>query len=184
MIFADPPYGREWIPLYKDLAKVASRVLKNGASLVINVGHCIIPDVIKYIESAGLMYWWPMAVRLSGPFNRSFDKGVTIKWKPLLWFVKGEKKSSVDYMSDYIESRTPEKVLHEWEQSTAEAAHVIARLTVENQVVFDPLLGSGTTAIAALNLGRKFIGFEKDKEKYEIAKGRISKCCKKAKEAI
>jgi site-specific DNA-methyltransferase (adenine-specific) len=87
-------------------------------------------------------------------------------------------------MSDCIESRTPEKVLNEWEQSTAEAEHVISRLTVENEVVFDPMLGSGTTSVAALNLDRKFIGFEKDKEKFEIAKGRISKCCEKAEEAI
>jgi len=184
LIFTDPPYGREWLPLYKDLAKVASRVLKSGASLVTNVGHCIIPDVIEHMESTGLMYWWPIAVKLMGPFNRSFDKGVSIKWKPLLWFVKGEKRIAVDFISDYIESRTPEKVLHEWEQGTEEAEHVISRLTVENEIVCDPLLGSGTTGVAALNLGRKFIGFEKDKEKFEIAKGRISKCCKKAKEAI
>jgi hypothetical protein len=173
LIFTDPPYGKEWLSLYKDLAKIASQVLRVGASLVTYVGHCLIPDVIMYMESVGLTYWWPMAIRLSGPFNRSYDKRVTIKWKPLLWFVKGEKSNAVDFMSDYIESRTPDKVLHEWEQSTAEAEHVISRLTVETQVVFDPMFGSGTTGIAALNLNRKFIGFEKDKEKFEIGNIRI-----------
>ena len=43
----------------------------------------------------------------------------------------------------------------------------------ENDVVFDPFIGSGTTAIAAMNTGRNFLGFEKDKEYYEIAKKRI-----------
>ena len=34
-------------------------------------------------------------------------------------------------------------------------------------------MGSGTTGIASLNLGRKFIGIEKKPETFEIAKIRI-----------
>jgi DNA modification methylase len=36
------------------------------------------------------------------------------------------------------------------------------------------MMGSGTTGIAALRLNRKFQGIEIDKEKFEIAKVRIS----------
>jgi site-specific DNA-methyltransferase (adenine-specific) len=42
-------------------------------------------------------------------------------------------------------------------------------------IVLDPFMGSGTTAIAALKLGRKFIGFEISKEYCEIANKRIEK---------
>lgn len=34
-------------------------------------------------------------------------------------------------------------------------------------------MGSGTTGIAAISLGRKFIGIEKDQEKFSIAKKRL-----------
>jgi DNA modification methylase len=34
-------------------------------------------------------------------------------------------------------------------------------------------MGSGTTGVAALNLGRRFIGIEKDPKYYKIAKDRI-----------
>ena len=39
--------------------------------------------------------------------------------------------------------------------------------------MLDPFLGSGTTAIAAINTKRNFIGFELNKEYFEIAKNRI-----------
>ena len=38
----------------------------------------------------------------------------------------------------------------------------------------DCFLGSGTTCVAAKELGRKYIGFEIDKDYYEIAKKRLN----------
>ena len=43
----------------------------------------------------------------------------------------------------------------------------------EGDLVFDPFLGSGTTGVAAKNLGRSFIGIELDPTYFQIAKGRI-----------
>jgi len=49
----------------------------------------------------------------------------------------------------------------------------IASWSEEKDVVFDPFIGSGTTAIAALNTGRKFIGFELDETYFNLANERI-----------
>ena len=43
----------------------------------------------------------------------------------------------------------------------------------KGSVVFDGFMGSATTAIAAINTNRKYIGFELDKEYFEIAQNRI-----------
>jgi site-specific DNA-methyltransferase (adenine-specific) len=43
----------------------------------------------------------------------------------------------------------------------------------EKDIVYDPFIGSGTTALACKNLKRKFIGSEINKEYYNIAKHRI-----------
>ena len=56
-----------------------------------------------------------------------------------------------------MESEPPDKQADEWQQSTVEAEHVIRGLTVENQIVLDPFMDSGTTGIAVLKLHRKFI---------------------------
>ena len=45
--------------------------------------------------------------------------------------------------------------------------------TYSDEVVLDPFMGSGTTALAALNAGRRFVGFEVSEEYREIARRRI-----------
>lgn len=42
-----------------------------------------------------------------------------------------------------------------------------------SKTILDPFMGSGTTGVAAVKLGRKFIGIEIDPKYYAIAKGRI-----------
>lgn len=49
------------------------------------------------------------------------------------------------------------------------ASRVVKLYTDEGDIVLDPFLGSGTTAIAAIKLNRKFIGIEKMKKYYDVA---------------
>tara|TARA_R100001015_G_C4595960_1_gene151166 strand:+ start:335 stop:1021 length:687 start_codon:yes stop_codon:yes gene_type:complete len=44
----------------------------------------------------------------------------------------------------------------------------------ESKTILDPFMGSGTTGVACINLGKKFIGIEKDPEYFDIACKRIS----------
>jgi DNA modification methylase len=44
----------------------------------------------------------------------------------------------------------------------------------ESNIILDPFMGSGTTAVAAQTLGKKFIGFDIDEEYCEIAQKRIN----------
>jgi site-specific DNA-methyltransferase (adenine-specific) len=41
--------------------------------------------------------------------------------------------------------------------------------TLEDDVVLDPFMGSGTTAIACINLGRRYVGMELQEEYYRLA---------------
>jgi DNA modification methylase len=54
------------------------------------------------------------------------------------------------------------------------ACELIAPFSDEGETILDPFMGSGTTGVAAVNLGRKFIGIEIEPKYFDIACKRIS----------
>lgn len=54
----------------------------------------------------------------------------------------------------------------------------VRQLPVDAQTVFDPFMGSGTTGVACVKLGRKFIGIEIDEKYFDIACRRIEEAYK------
>jgi 16S rRNA G966 N2-methylase RsmD len=175
LIFTDPPYDEKPVPLFKDLAKLAFRVLKENASIITYLPNAFIPTIINYMISAGLTYWWTLAVQLEYSFARHHQRQVVIKYKPLLWCVKGQKLVTPDYISDLIISHKPEKIFHSWEQSKIEAEHIFRILTVEGQQILDPFVGTGTAAVAAIKLNRRFLGIDIDPDALSSAKVNIQK---------
>ena len=51
--------------------------------------------------------------------------------------------------------------------------HLAASYSMPEHLVIDPFMGSGTTGVACMNLGRKFIGIEIEPKYFEIAVERI-----------
>ena len=63
--------------------------------------------------------------------------------------------------------------IHPTQKPVALFEYLIKTYTNEDDTVLDNCMGSGTTAIACLNTERNFIGFELNKEYFEIAQNRI-----------
>ena len=63
--------------------------------------------------------------------------------------------------------------LHPTQKPVALFEYLIKTYTNPGELVLDNCMGSGTTAIACMNTGRNFIGFEMDKGYYDIACKRI-----------
>jgi DNA modification methylase len=51
--------------------------------------------------------------------------------------------------------------------------YLVTLVCREGGTVLDPFMGSGTTGIACIRTGRKFIGIERDARYFEIAKQRL-----------
>lgn len=62
--------------------------------------------------------------------------------------------------------------IHPTQKPVALFEYLIKTFTEKGDVVLDNCIGSGTTAIACLNTERKYIGFEKNKEYFEMAETR------------
>lgn len=63
---------------------------------------------------------------------------------------------------------------HPTQKPVALFEYLIKTYTNEGEVVLDNCLGSGTTAVAAINTNRNFIGIERESEYVAIAKQRIT----------
>jgi 16S rRNA G966 N2-methylase RsmD len=170
LIFTDPPYDEDSVPLYDDLAQFAARVLEPGGSLLCYTGHHALPEVLS-LMMPHLRYWWYCACVHAGGNRRLPGKYVFVGWKPILWFVK-ERRGTDDYVSDTVSSER-DKEHHDWGQGLGEAQYYIERLTLKGGLVIDPFCGGGTTALAAKGLGRRWLSFEIDPKVAARARARL-----------
>ena len=74
--------------------------------------------------------------------------------------VKGNVAEKEDYSN-----QIPEKII----------SNIIKIVANENDIIFDPFMGSGTTPAVASKLGYKYIGTDISKKAYNITKKRLSK---------
>jgi hypothetical protein len=166
LLFTDPPYAKEFYPLYGALAELGSRVLKVGGSLVAYAPTYALADILPLMVPH-LRYWNEIIVEHTGQLSRLSYFRTIVKAKALLWFVKGRYEGR--WVSNLIRSRPPDKQAHEWAQSPVEATDCIKRLTPPAGIVVDPMCGSGTTLRAALFLGRRTLGCEIDPHRSKVA---------------
>ncbi len=173
-IITDPPYGREALPVYSELGALAKVVLKPGGSLVVMTGQSYRPEVERSLE-AHLTYHWELSYYTpGGQAVQLWERKVITFWKPLLWYVKGEYQGK--WVGDVPKTvvNDNDKRFHKWGQSESGMADIINRFTEPGQVILDPFLGGGTTAVVAVSMGRCFIGADRDPEAIRITSERLS----------
>lgn len=84
---------------------------------------------------------------------------------------RGKYPSSVQF--EKIVHTANSNRLHPTQKPVALMEYLIKTYTNEGETVLDFTMGSGTTGVACKNLGRSFIGIEKDAEYYQLASDRI-----------
>ena len=76
--------------------------------------------------------------------------------------------------SDVLEAKYTGNPLHPTQKSVASLTPLIEAYSEPGDVVLDPFAGSGTTAVAARQLGRQYIAIEKDPVYFEAASNRLA----------
>jgi predicted RNA methylase len=172
IIITDPPYGREHLHLYDALAEFAAHALKESGLCVVMCGVGCLP---KAIEALGryLNYVWALSYETPGRHSKLFPLRIINGWKPILYFVKGKLPDDAPWVFDVIKSPQPEKTDHEWQQNLEAFTELVKRFTHSGMVVCDPFCGTGTTGVAALANGCRFVGLDADREVLEVAQKRL-----------
>ena len=86
--------------------------------------------------------------------------------------------------SDVLDFHLTEKRSHPTQKPLSLIEYLVKVYTNPSDIILDNCIGSGTTAIASINTGRNFIGFEMDKTYYQIACDRIREALREPKLAI
>ena len=102
--------------------------------------------------------------------------GVQVGFHQLLWFTKGKRRSTVSVCDCVGGGGRGNKITeHKWAQAEAPARYYIGKLSRKGSLIADPFFGSGTTGVAALKAGRRFVGFEINPETAAKAEARITR---------
>ena len=117
-------------------------------------GHTPIHSYTKYVDTQN-------NTEIYGRMDREISGGGETDRYP---------RSVITFASDKQTS-----CLHSTQKPLALCEYMIKTYTNEGELVLDSCIGSGTTAVSCVNTGRNYIGFEKDKEYFDIAKKRIRK---------
>jgi site-specific DNA-methyltransferase (adenine-specific) len=170
-IITDPPYPKEYLPLWDELGRFAAQNLKIGGVLLAMTPAPYLPQIIEML-GAHLTYQWILACELPGSSASVIQSGVrNVLWKPILVYRNGGEPVNIG--SDLFRNTERDKAFHEWGQGVSGYEWQVQNFTQPNEIVCDPFLGGGTTAVAALKHGRRFVGFDVDAANVAVSKGRI-----------
>ena len=172
LVFTDPPYAKKYLWCYKWLAQESVRVLKPGGLCVTLCGHFYVLQAAQ-----GMMqhmdYFWLGGMIHRGPHSAICPRQMWASWKPMLWFVKPGAKTIKKWTFDMWTSRSADKRFHTWGQPESHAAYYISRLSLPDEIVWEPFCGGGTVPSACKRLGRQYLAFEIEEEMGEIARERV-----------
>ena len=185
LVLTDPPYGKQWsrgengIGLLKKLntkyedvkwdSEIPSKeyfdeMLRVGKNVIVFGGNYF----TDYLPASNCWLVWDKL----GNFPKSKDSPFAhceLVWtnfnktvKKYTWRVQGFIKDSKD------------KRFHPTQKPTELIEEILTDFSVVGDLVLDCFMGSGTTGVASLKLGRRFIGIELDEKYFGIAKERCS----------
>ena len=158
-IITDPPYGKEYLHLLRELAVLADRILKPDGVMAVLYGQTYLPEAIA--QMTGFRpYRWTACYLTEGNAYVSHARKLQSKWKPLLIYGSGEQRFNDLFRSTDSDGAAKEN--HKWGQDLAAFQSIIGALTNPGAMIVDPFAGGGTTLVAAKALGRNAIGSEID----------------------
>lgn len=199
LILTDPPYGidflstwtdnhdkiendkmSDWLPLMKDFLIEAKRILTDtgccccccGGGGKKPVTALFTIEAIKHFHLIQTLVWRKF-IGLGWRYRPSYENILILsKSKDKYNFYDTSKKCS--NVIESINQDIPQEGEHPTKKPVELMARLIAIHSKTDDIILDPFLGSGTTAVACKTLSRRFIGIELSEKYCEIARKRLA----------
>lgn len=155
------------------------RILKDGSHFYIMTNHVNLQNMLNVCTENGFHFIksliWNKGNKIMGQFYMG-------QFEYILFFRKGKGKKinncgTADILNVPNKKSKGEngKNLHDTEKPVELMKILIENSSKENELVLDPFMGIGTTALACIDTNRNYIGFELDTTYYNLANERIQK---------
>jgi DNA modification methylase len=105
----------------------------------------------------------------------------TVDSQPIFYYGKNNNHNMGISLSWQIRETPTKNIDHPCPKPILAWTRLVKSVTKERQTVLDPFMGSGTTGVACVNLGRKFIGIELEEKYFDIACKRIDQANRQGK---
>jgi hypothetical protein len=173
LVLTDPPwqFDAATLSLWDDLGALSARVLRPGRALVVYTGSGCLAEAIKRL-SPHLDYVWSGALLLPGRHTEIRSIMARDASTPIAFFSKGRYKPR-HWFINTLASPGVEKEAHPWQKPLGNVAYYLGQFSEPGELVCDPFLGGGTTAVAAQQGGRRFVGCDVDPGAVEATLGRL-----------
>jgi site-specific DNA-methyltransferase (adenine-specific) len=119
--------------------------------------------------------YYPEMIKLDKPIKGKEGKRTEIMGGVSRGYIKVYTEK---YPQNIIVFSNGDRRVHPTQKPVPLCEYLIKTYTRPGEVVLDNCIGSGTTAIACINIGRNFIGIEKEEKYVRIAQKRIEACKK------
>jgi len=182
-IITDPPYGIGFpYNSYDDTPEGLQRIIDGLTPFLLSAGRAVVTpgntNVQRYPQARWLGAWTWDTTTARGMFGWS-------QWQPILLYGEdvwpgtnsqggGLKSDRIHFSGGQAKISDAEGMGHTCPKPIEFMRRLVNRFSLPSETVIDPFLGSGTTGVACVNLGRAFIGIELDPGYFDIAVRRIT----------
>lgn len=155
------------------------RVTKSGGSMVVFNDWKNLGDIAKEAERVGWITKDMLRLKKTNPMPRNRDRRYITDYECAIWFVKPKARWTFNRQNPSYQRPEfvypIEKGLHPTQKNLDLMKMLLKIHSNEGDLVYDPFMGSGTTAKACQDINRNYIGSEISKEYCDIAEERLRK---------
>lgn len=171
LVCCDPPYSKEYLPLYSWLGREAARILEPDGFLLAYAGIYWKTQVFLAL-SEHLEYFYDFVLLNTGNSPIHWHRKIISRYKSILAYNKGCSKPHTNVLSLW-RGGGKDKRYHTWGQDESSCRYYMDCFSKPGDIVIDFFCGGGTTPAVCKVLGRRYLAFEIDPGVAEIARERV-----------